>query len=119
MSIDKDRIEKFAQALLDEDLKNTEWKPDCQGKFDFDFDILQISTRFYSDNTVYSSLYLGTDFEVELARFEIEPGSQLGAPCAKRELEERLRTALKSFYVSLLGTGDPEVVEKAMTKAGF
>ena len=41
------------------DLKlNAKWKPDCQGKQDYDGTIIGISTRYYSDFHAYSMLIL-------------------------------------------------------------
>lgn len=37
----------------------TEWTSDCQGKQDFDFNVLTVSTRYWPDNTAKPAIYLG------------------------------------------------------------
>lgn len=118
------RSGKLSQAVAYEVVKQTEWTPDCQGKFDFDITLFSLSTRYYSDNTAYATLYLSTEggdevCGIELAKFKSEPGNQLGAPSAKDELEAMARTHIQKFVNALLQAADPEVVKEAFEKAGM
>lgn len=119
MSIAEERIEKFAEALITEEHKHTNWKPDCQGKADFDYPVLHVSTRSYSDNSAYSTLYIGNAALVPILELKVENQNLMGAPSAQRDIEQRLKEATKAFYVALLKLGDPELIEKEMTKAGI
>lgn len=40
---------------------DAEWKPDCSGKYDFDFPVVRVSTRYWPDNTAKVTIYLGNE----------------------------------------------------------
>lgn len=115
-----ERMDKLSIASTNEMLKLTEWKPDCQGKMDFDIDLLQLSTRYYPDNTAYATLYLQAEGAgIELAKFFSEPGNHMGAPDARVEIVEMARAQIQKYVYALLRVTDPAIIQKAVEKAGL
>ena len=41
------------------DFEDAVWKPDCQGKWDFDFPLVRVSSRYWPDFTATSSIMFG------------------------------------------------------------
>jgi len=52
MNIDNIEFESF-------EFGEVQWTKDCQGKQDFDFPVVYVSTRYYPDHTAKPSIYLG------------------------------------------------------------
>lgn len=119
-----DKLQKLSGMVANAVVNQTEWKPDCQGKADFDITLFSLSSRSYPDNTAYGTLYLSTEGGrcvdgIAIAEFHSEPGKHLGAPNAQDELKRMANEHIQKFVYALLRITDPKVVEEAAKKAGL
>lgn len=117
-------LNKLATAVTAETIKNTEWKPDCSEKWDFDISLFSLSTRSYPDNTAYATLYLSTDggsssYGIPLLEFQAEPGKHLGAHSAREEIVRMANEQIPKFVYALLRITDPKIIQEAAKKAGL
>lgn len=119
-----ERLNKLSFAVTDACISQSDWKPDCMGKMDFDITLFNLCSRSYPDNTAYGTLYLSTEGNkcidgIALAEFKSEPGEHLGAPKAQDELQRMAREHIQKFVYALLRITDPANLEKAMKEAGL
>lgn len=95
----------LVDELIASVMENVEWTPDCQGKWDFDFTVTRVSSRYYPSGymrntkcSAHSSFYTGEKLH-EYQEFEADT-------------EAEVRTLVKSWVRSTLN----KLLTKAFTQ---
>lgn len=85
---------------------DAKWTPDCQGKWDFDFSILKVSTRYYSPQYSYMRYSKSKGFEtgiVDEKRHSISGSIYLGdKEIWECELEDKAEVDIKKIYEKII-----------------